>query len=554
MTDISFEHFDPEIELCNVDENGRPIRPRKKPGRKPNPPSPAQRKAQNRAAQRAFRERKRREMREAEASVKRAHYVRDQALSEVNKLRRRVKDLEYENKYLKGFVLTLKLTCNARRIDVPNYSDTGARDELGNENFMVSGSKTMPQKLEFFLNRNGYITSLQDDNLPKNLEPQSVTDSTYASSPSSHSVDSSIQSSSSLDQFLLSPQLFQKTMPGSFDFGENQLAAAEPLPPLDLTQTATALLPQLSAMNTTASQLGQLDSDLLQTLIQTDLVSTFIDQVTRPEFTIDQTPPELASLIPPEWRSSLHEFNIKSRVDKTTESFVKQEATESSGQWNDSDTSLNAADDGRQGSTTSAASAPRYTIGPNNERIYPPMTPMEFVHEMRTIQRTDKKTWAFFEPTELQRNVPHDIRIDIIPGAVMRDQMILFQDYYDANELFSFLFNSSMFLGGSPGNQDHWFVPPSFLRKYWFLCPNQKPPNRMDNSVDIVVYLGQRLEEMMAIRRQMYLNREKYAEHFPEVHSGGDEEEDQAMEGVEAPIMEDDQTITEDMPIGSQTA
>lgn len=35
-----------------------PVKIRKKPGRKPNPASPALRKAQNRAAQRAFRERK----------------------------------------------------------------------------------------------------------------------------------------------------------------------------------------------------------------------------------------------------------------------------------------------------------------------------------------------------------------------------------------------------------------------------------------------------------------------------------------------------------------
>lgn len=116
---------------------------------------------------------------------------------------------------------------------------------------------------------------------------------------------------------------------------------------------------------------------------------------------------------------------------------------------------------------------------------------------------------------ELQRNVPHDIRIDVIPGAMMRDQMILFQDYYDANELFNFLFNTAMFMGGSPGNQDHWFVPPSFLRKYWFLVPNQKPPLRMDNSVEIVVYLGSRLQEAMQLRKQMYYERERYIEHFP---------------------------------------
>lgn len=72
-----------------------------------------------------------------------------------------------------------------------------------------------------------------------------------------------------------------------------------------------------------------------------------------------------------------------------------------------------------------------------------------------------------------------------------------------------------MFLGGSPGNQDDWFVPPAFLRKYWFLIPNHKPPNRLDNVVEIVVYLGQKLQEQMLVRKRMYFEREKYADHFP---------------------------------------
>ena len=115
---------------------------------------------------------------------------------------------------------------------------------------------------------------------------------------------------------------------------------------------------------------------------------------------------------------------------------------------------------------------------------------------------------------ELQRNVRHDIRIDGVPGASMRDQMIMFQDYYDANELFNMLYSSAMFLGGCPGNQDNWFVPPSFLRKYWFLCPSTKP-QRLDNSVEIAVYLSQRLQRVLHFRKQMYYEREKYIEHFP---------------------------------------
>ncbi|KAI8141040.1 hypothetical protein BJV82DRAFT_620586 [Fennellomyces sp. T-0311] len=505
MTDIAFEHFDPEIELGNLDENGRPIRPRKKPGRKPNPPSPAQRKAQNRAAQRAFRERKRREMREAEATVKRSLYARDQALRQVAKMKRRIKELEYENNHLRGDLLSLKLACMSHKVDLPSFSDTGMRDELGAEKLMKSSSKTMSQHLEFFLDRNKHIVSVDDEHLPPDLSKSPAF--TTLDSPSASS--SSSASYNPLDTLL--PQILhsQRAMPGSFDIDD---MTSQPLPPLDLTQTATVLAPQLHAFNN--NNAFQVDPALFEQIASTDLVSSFIDQVTRPNFTIDQTPPELAALVPHEWRSSLQNFSEKEKDEHIPEL------------WNTTEHQVTAAHH-QPTVTTSTTSTDKFTIGPDGERVYQPMTPLEFVREMRKIQQTDKKSLAFFEPTELQRNVRHDIRIDAVPGAVMRDQMILFQDYYDANELFNFLIASAMFLGGAPGNQNNWFIPPSFLRKYWFLCPNHKP-QRLDNAVEIAVYLSQRMQEMLVIRKQMYFEREKYAEHFPAMI---EENEDEDMFG-----------------------
>ncbi|KAI7851790.1 hypothetical protein BDC45DRAFT_203486 [Circinella umbellata] len=515
MTDISFEHFDPELELGNLDENGRPIRPRKKPGRKPNPPSPAQRKAQNRAAQRAFRERKRREMREAEATIKRALYVRDQALRQTNRLERKVKELEYENNHLRGYILTLKLACTASRVDVPNFADTGARDDIGAEKLMSSKSKNMSQALEFFLDKDMHIISLQEEHLPADLlkSPHTFLDVSSPSTTttiSSSSLPNNDNNSNNqlLDTLLLSPQIIhnQRTMPGSFDM-DNITVPSQPLPPLDLTQTATVLAPQLQALNNSCHQL---DSSLFQQLANTDLVSSFLDQVTRPNFTIDQTPPELQALIPPEWRSSLQNFSEKGQQQQ--EPFEDSSMSEL---WNHStDTHHHSNTTNQQTSPSNVPETKKYTIGPDGNRVYEPMTPLEFVREMRKIQTTDKNTLVFFEPTELQRNVRHDIRIDGVPGANMRDQMIIFQDYYDANELFNMLYSSAMFLGGCPGNQDNWFVPPSFLRKYWFLCPSTKP-QRLDNSVEIAVYLSQRLQRVLHFRKQMYYEREKYIEHFP---------------------------------------
>lgn len=93
--------------------------------------------------------------------------------------------------------------------------------------------------------------------------------------------------------------------------------------------------------------------------------------------------------------------------------------------------------------------------------------------------------------------------------------MILFQDFYDANELFKYLSESSLFLGGDLGNPDSWFVPPSFFRRYWFLCANHKR-DRMDNIVDILAGLGKHMIELMGERKKMYIEREHYASFFPE--------------------------------------
>lgn len=114
----------------------------------------------------------------------------------------------------------------------------------------------------------------------------------------------------------------------------------------------------------------------------------------------------------------------------------------------------------------------------------------------------------------MQRTIPHDTRIDVVPNAALRDHMILFQDFYNANELFDYLLENSVFLGGELGNIDAWFVPPKFFKKYWFLCPNHKH-ERMDNTVEVMVELNKKMIQLMAKRKQMYIERELYSEHFP---------------------------------------
>lgn len=293
---IAFEHFDPEMELGQVDENGQPIRLRKKPGRKPNPPSAAQRKAQNRAAQRAFRERKRREMRDAETSVKKCMHARDMAIKESERLQRRLDELQYENNYLKGYVLTLKMACIANKVHIPKFWDTGVTDSIGADELTFSKTKHVPQQLEFFLDKKMNIVGLTEED----------TLSTTVSPPSSVLSSPELSSMSSEDD----------------DF--------------DINQHLATIAPQLA---------NHLENSFLQQLLNTDLVGenhltncgvTDIDQVLDPKTGQPRT---------------------------TTESNMT------------------------------------FTKSPN-KKLLPPMTPMDAIHQMRSLKNLAHGTRALFTPSK----------------------------------------------------------------------------------------------------------------------------------------------------------
>lgn len=94
---------------------------RKKPGRKPNPASPALRKAQNRVAQRNFRERKEQHMRELEVAIKQIKDQRDKLYLENEQLKVDAEISRSENWYLKGIVLTLQLVCYQHNLAIPQH-------------------------------------------------------------------------------------------------------------------------------------------------------------------------------------------------------------------------------------------------------------------------------------------------------------------------------------------------------------------------------------------------------------------------------------------------
>ena len=410
MSDISFEHFDPELELGNLDENGRPIRPRKKPGRKPNPPSPAQRKAQNRAAQRAFRERKRKEMREAESTVKRCVYARDQALGEVRRLKRRLEELQFETNYLKGYALTLKMACVANQVEVPKFWDTGVTDDIGSDELTFSKTKGVPQQLEVFLDKKLNIISIDqhaslhqlrnenntmsDNDLPPSSiltcsspatssylvdddqPPQSPLSSSSSSSTTSSASAASPGASSYVSDFDNASQENSHYSNSSNDF--------------DINDTLSSIAPQLAS---------HLETPFFQQLLNTDLVGAHLQQPCATNHassssnnfpTIEKQQTNISSPHPNDVTEQQQGQPVEEEEEKVID--AKTGLTRSVTEFVDNmDT-----DDSSSSSSSSTSS-----VHSNDKKIFPPMTPLDAIHQMRAVKNLNSSTRALFTPSKL---------------------------------------------------------------------------------------------------------------------------------------------------------
>ncbi|CAO3622639.1 unnamed protein product [Cunninghamella blakesleeana] len=508
MSEISFEYFDPEIELGTIHEHGKPIRPRKKPGRKPNPPSPTQRKAQNRAAQRAFRERKRKEMREAENNIKKCIYQRDQAIKKANQLQKSVKQLEYQCNYLIGMVLSLKLACFSHGINVPKFWNTGRIDAFGSDIISLSKTKNMPQNLEFFLDNKLHIISQSPEfNLSDHPSSQ------QQSSPSN------MNSMNDLISQVLSNHQQQQS---SFDI-TNQVQIQNNTNNNNIDHSSFFNLFDTSPKPTYWSS----PSPSTQTHLST---SSFISSVNNNNNSNNNNNNNNNSNNNhPSPSSSPHSMNtIISNQYHTTSVNNHQNYHNSNSNSPNSQlatvTNPNLLSITSSISSTTSSPSSTSTINENNRQIFPPMSAIDAVNFITSMNNGKSFNESVYTPTELQRHVPHDARIDYVPGPLMRDHMIMFQGYYDANALFSFLISQSVFLGGDLGNPDCWFVPPSFFQTYWFLMPNHRP-RRMDNAIEIAVNQGRTLSRMLFQRKKMYLQRDRFADYFPPIKDNIDDDD-----------------------------
>ncbi|KAG2229655.1 hypothetical protein INT48_000616 [Thamnidium elegans] len=440
---FAFQHFDQECDFGIENEEGERIRKRKKPGRKPNPPSLQERRAQNRAAQKAFREREQQRKMEKEKQWQDFHL-------EISDLKDQLAIAQFETRYLKACVLHLTLSSLVHRGSVPHiwtesriipsnsngeYKNPlfktyheNVKDEVHQipalldmllenkcvvdfdkalfattqnntfSNFMKKKGDTSPELLIA-----SYESYIKDDIITLNKNSQEPRRN-FPKENRKRAKISPVQTAETIDQDMSLKKEIQ-----------------QPSPPED-TMSPVQQYTHLDDASSPRVQLKPQSQPIPQTTQQ-----PYIPQPTTNSQTITIQRKPLVGVIyePP--------------LLKTSEDFVNM---------------------------------------PSSQALH------ILRLQLKLGSILGNMTPAALLPTALQRVIPHDLRIDYVPGASIRDRMILFQGYYDIDECFDYLTQKSVFMGGDVRDSRNWEVDPKYSMQFWFishLLVDQSYDDFMDN-------------------------------------------------------------------------
>lgn len=404
-----------------------------------------------------------------------------QTTHEMNRLRKLVRELQFENKQLKAMVIAYILNCFEL-----NSSHPRIHFMSNNPKAKPPPDSNMPVLMNVFIDENGHILDLE--NAAINLLD---VDSPY---PPCTAPSRSLKHEKKLHR------LFDETL--IIDEACNGMQ-----PPNAQFATDTIGLPQYDQLPSSTSASSP-DTDMTFSTAGLEIVPQPLKATIGPD--VDQTMNIIEnSIFPPPFISTnvntpspgVQRFYQSNQAPiNHTENFVMLESNRQIVQ--------------EQWSNIMGTSEDKYINGPqqqwpddsavfgqwdNSEYTYPPMHPIQAVQLLRlqmkvgNILGADKdilnpSECLFFlnvvashiltssyvsQTADLQQAIVHDRRIDYVPGPGMRDRMILFRDHYDADECFNLLASKSIFLGGEVTNPSNWALPERFYEKYWFLCANQ---------------------------------------------------------------------------------
>ncbi|CAO3616662.1 unnamed protein product [Mucor fragilis] len=401
-----------------------PVKIRKKPGRKPNPASPALRKAQNRAAQRAFRERKERHMKDLESNIKGIKDHRDTLLQENEKMSSENEILKAENWYLKGIVLSLQLVCLQHNLVIPQHCP-----HVNDETLSVL-AQSIPESISSYLHVNSR-SKLQISQKLMNESPEL----------SSLHLQSQQQPQQQQPSYPPQPQPQpqpQQPLPHQFPSGS-----------LIITQDGVHKVPSKHGNGSPHQQPS---------------ASSWYHQ---------QNSGNGAPSNQPQHPYSSSSSNMYGSPNSayTSDEFSNIPPLSPMSSSTMTDRSENASKPTYHAESSRELPRPHIAAAPS-EPITSNLAAIQTLRLRLRLQSACVRMQSIpfaIQPTLLQLTIPHDPRIDLIPTPHMRDRMILYRDQFDLDDCFRCLLSGSVFHGGDPAVAGNWQLPEEFFKKYWFL-------------------------------------------------------------------------------------
>ncbi|ORX62123.1 hypothetical protein DM01DRAFT_1403825 [Hesseltinella vesiculosa] len=474
---FSFQYFDEACDVGVENENGERIRRRKRPGRKPNPPTQQERRAQNRVAQRNFREREQQRRQERER-------LWQQYTDELNVLKKRLATSEYEANYLRGWILHMMLDSLAKHGTVPQtWIDTRVHPlphpsmiPIPLESLGIDETAQLPPMLLHLLDPEGR-------HIMDKTHAIVLADTAPSSAPTCPLVRRACHARERRQQF------FAKR-------GQVVDEASLPLPP-------RAIPP----CNSNKSVQDYLFSELVSLNINSqDVRQTFPTKVpslrkplSDPHSSSDAScspsssppPPSLpplyehlpAHLLPPSQTNRDTSLDLLPSTPVTLGPGSPPVLDRSKATQPMEDVMATSPATSSPTPPPSASSTTHPRLAYRGTICEPPvvkraedlthLSPLQVAHILRFQMKLGsiigEKIQYALTPTALQRIIPHDVRIDYIPAGSIRDRMIVFQDYFDMDECFQCLTSQSMFTGGDIRNMKNWVFDDQVTDKFWFL-------------------------------------------------------------------------------------
>ncbi|EXX55084.1 hypothetical protein RirG_228540 [Rhizophagus irregularis DAOM 197198w] len=475
---------------------------RKKPGRKPNPASPALRKAQKRAAQRAFRERKERHLRELENTIKTLRESQYESLikcqREYSHFRSLIEQLEAENSFLKEIAFTFE--CALNNLNGNNEATTKMKNAVSQSIPRTSVPSSLP------LNGNGVsmigssITTspfglsamqMRQANLPSQLSVptaqqiqnnylgllQSQAGRLSITSPVTNNIVMSPNGSGNISTSSVSasssPQTPESIIPGSISpsstfFAEEfarEITLADMKPfvsqnsNLQFSHEPSSLFTDgnTNIYNTTNSSIFKTDIGVLssssQTMTKSNSTSSTISSVSSNN------------------NISVNNNNNISYVAEAA-SMIDNDADYFSAYFLNDELVLD--DESKQLFSN-------FDINTTEQNIMKKKLTKDQEQLIRLSKKVGQSILTPVPPTmrypltthqKYYLTLEHDPRIDMIPCLHLRSRMIQYRDQYDLYELVELLINKAK-CHGDPHDPDSWELPEEFFERYGVLVFQQ---------------------------------------------------------------------------------